>query len=147
LADVRSGNIEFWIPEQAPESLRRHFGNQNLVTNIPYFFVLHLDNARPQEADTLAALAPDVLAKADYIKETGKTRDNRILYTAVRYNGDQADAVVFTLGESARRKSRARVYNAYSGEKNTVDSVVRQKNEAATSTHAGDAPGLSKPSK
>ena len=147
LADVRSGNIEFWIPEQAPEALRRHFGNQDLVINVPYFFVRHLDNVRPQESDALVALALDVLAKADYIKETGKTKGNRVLYTAVRYNGDKADAVVFTLGMSTKRKNRARVHTAYSGNKNTVDSIIRQKNEAAISPHAGDAPGLSKPSK
>ncbi|MCD7984063.1 MAG: hypothetical protein LUG19_07400 [Desulfovibrio sp.] len=142
LTEARQGKTVYRASENAPDALRAHFNDPELITNIPYYFIRHLDRQRPEMADRLAKAAENILASADQVLETGARRTGEPLYTAVKYDGDTAIGVVFTLNKSRKKGNRALPYTAFEADRHTVDAIVGQKSKAATSPSAGGESSL-----
>lgn len=145
MAEAREGGIVFRVEEQEPEAARKTLGIDDLVVNIPYDFVQHLDNKRPNAASALVRGVGNVLASADDITETGKDRRGNPVYSAVKYHGDVAEVVVFSLKKSTKKGNRAVPITAFVDKASAVNYVLCQRNRAATSTGVGGASNLPKP--
>ncbi|MBQ9451825.1 MAG: hypothetical protein IJU65_00820, partial [Desulfovibrio sp.] len=144
IANARTGANEYMVAPRTPDKVREYFGIPNLVLDIPYNYVRHLDNEHPGTADDIVPETERVLAEADRIERTGTTRDGMAVYTAIQYRGDEAIAIAFRVSQSRQKGNRAVPISGYTGHRNTIDSMVAQKKEIPRS--AGDAPSKSKPS-
>lgn len=145
MTEAREGGIVFRVEEQDPKAARKALGIDDLVVNIPYDFVQHLDNKRPNAASALVRGVGNVLASADDITETGKDRRGDPVYSAVKYNGDVAEVVVFSLKKSTKKGNRAVPITAFVDKSSAVNYVLRQRNRAATSAGVGGGSNLPKP--
>ena len=87
LRDVRAGKKEYRLEEVTPDKLREEFGVPDLVINTPYYFIRHLDRSRGKKANAAAAMALEVLARANIVKKAGHSPMGE-LYSAVRHNAD-----------------------------------------------------------
>ena len=133
---ARKGNIEFWKSDTHPEEVEKYLDSGPLVVNIPYLFVRHLDNRRPDQTEQILSQVDDVLASADYIVKTGEKR-GKPLYSAVKNNGDGTSTLVVFAHNKGKRGNRILPYTGIIEKSAAVNAVVRQKERVSTSTGAG----------
>jgi len=133
---ARKGRIEFWRSSKKPEALNGMLDTDDIVINIPYSFVRHLDNRRREQTDRIVNQVEDVFSSADYVVKTGEKK-GKPLYSAVKINGDGTSTLIVFEHNKGRRGNRVLPYSGIIESSEAVDAVVRQKERASTSTGAG----------
>lgn len=134
--EAREGQITFWRSSRTPDALKKILNSDDIVINIPYSFVRHLDNRRREQTDRIVKQVEDVLSSADYVVRTGEKK-GKPLYSAVKANGDGTSTLIVFEHNKGRRGNRVLPYSGIIENSEAIDAVVRQKERASTSTGAG----------
>ena len=134
--EAREGQIAFWRSSSKAEALNEILDTDDIVINIPYSFVRHLDNRRREQTERIVNQVEDVLSSADYVVRTGEKK-GKPLYSAVKANGDGTSTLIVFEHNKGRRGNRVLPYSGIIEKSEAVDNVVRQKERASTSTGAG----------
>lgn len=136
IEEAREGQITFWRSSSKAEALNEILDTDDIVINIPYSFVRHLDNRRREQTERIVNQVEDVLSSADYVVRTGEKK-GKPLYSAVKANGDGTSTLIVFEHNKGRRGNRVLPYSGIIEKSEAVDTVVRQKERASTSTGAG----------